>query len=125
MTTNTQQFIRIKKGDYGRPVIADEVFPLVGNLSRNPKGQLYVTVDGSQVDVPGIEPRNCSIKVKSPESVQIISKDEFDSTKTSAIPTPRTQQKTEEERLADIQQRFDILDDRASACSEGTVRALI
>jgi hypothetical protein len=27
--------------------------------------------------------------------------------------------------LADIQQRFDILDDMANACAEGTVRALI
>ena len=125
MTTNTQQFIRIKKGDYGRHVIADEVFPLIGNLSRNPKGQLYVTVDGAQVDVPGIEARNCRIKVKSPEAIQIISKDEFDTARASAIPVPRKEHKTEAERLAHIQQRFDILDDMANACAEGTVRALI
>ena len=33
--------------------------------------------------------------------------------------------KTQEERMAEIQQRFDILDDMAEACKEGTVRALI
>tara|TARA_A100001011_G_scaffold184218_1_gene193035 strand:- start:261 stop:1316 length:1056 start_codon:yes stop_codon:yes gene_type:complete len=125
MTTNTQQYIRIKKGEYGRHVVVDEVFPMIGTLSRNPKGQLYVTVDGAKVDVPGIEPRNCRIKVKTPEAIEIISADEFNSNKTSNIPTPRKQQKTEEERLAEIQQRFDILDDMSQACSEGTVRALI
>ena len=101
MTTNTQQFIRIKRGDYGRHVIADEVFPLIGNLSRNPKGQLYVTVDGAQVDVPGIEARNCRIKVKSPESIQIISKDEFDTARASSIPAPRKEHKTEAEKTLD------------------------
>ena len=127
MTTNTQQFIRIKKGDYGRHVIADEVFPLVGTLSRNPKGQLYVTVDGSQVEVPGIEPRNCRIKIKSPDHIQIISHDEFESAKRANIPAPRREEpkQTDEQRLAAIQQRFDILDDMAGACAEGTVRALI
>ena len=127
MTTNTQQYIRIKKGDYGRHVIADEVFPLVGTLSRNPKGQLYVTVDGSQVEVPGIEPRNCRIKIKSPDHIQIISHDEFESAKRANIPAPRREEpkQTDEQRLAAIQQRFDILDDMAGACAEGTVRALI
>ena len=33
--------------------------------------------------------------------------------------------KTQEERMAEIQARFDILDDMAEACKEGTVRALI
>ena len=33
--------------------------------------------------------------------------------------------KTQDERMAEIQQRFDILDDMAEACKEGTVRALI
>ena len=35
------------------------------------------------------------------------------------------QPQTEAERLARIQQRFDILDDMAAACKDGTVRALI
>jgi hypothetical protein len=46
MTTNTQQFIRVKNGEYGKTVLTGEVFPMVGNLARNPQGQLYVTVDG-------------------------------------------------------------------------------
>lgn len=99
---------------------------MVGNLARNPKGQLYVTVDGAQVAVPGIEPRRCRIKVESPEHVQIVSREEFE----SQVPqqpqkTTSGKTKTPEERLADIQQRFDILDDMANACAEGTVRALI
>ena len=99
---------------------------MVGNLARNPKGQLYVTVDGSKVSVPGIEPRRCRIKVASPEDVQIVSREEFES---QAPQLPQKSKvgktKTPQERLADIQQRFDILDDMANACAEGTVRALI
>ena len=99
---------------------------MVGNLARNPKGQLYVTVDGSQVAVPGIEPRRCRIKVESPEDVQIVSREEFES-QAPQLPQKSTSGKTKtpQERLADIQQRFDILDDMANACAEGTVRALI
>ena len=123
---NTQQYIKVRKGEYGRHAISDEVFPLIGNLSRNPKGQLYVTVDGTKVKVPGIEPRNCRIKLDTPEDIQIISKKDFESVAgDSVVQTAEKPKKTEEERLADIQQRFDILDDTANACAEGTVRALI
>ena len=126
MTTNTQQFIRVKNGEYGKTVLTGEVFPMVGNLARNPKGQLYVTVDGSQVRVPGIEPRKCRIKVRSPEDVQIVSKEEFDAQAPQQPQQTKTEKtKTPEERLEAIQQRFDILDDMANACAEGTVRALI
>ena len=123
---NTQQYIKVRKGEYGRHAISDEVFPLIGNLSRNPKGQLYVTVDGAKVKVPGIEPRNCRIKIDTPEDIQIISKKDFVSVAgDSVVQTAEKPKKTDEERLADIQQRFDILDDMANACAEGTVRALI
>ena len=99
---------------------------MVGNFARNPKGQLYVTVDGSKVAVPGIEPRRCRIKIETPEDVQIVSREVFES-QTPQQPQKSTsgKSKTPEERLADIQQRFDILDDMANACAEGTVRALI
>ncbi len=126
MTTNTQQFIRVKNGEYGKTVLTGEVFPMAGNLARNPQGQLYVTVDGSQVRVPGIEPRKCRIKVRSPEDVQIVSKEEFDAQAPQQPQQTQTEKtKTPEERLEAIQQRFDILDDMANACAEGTVRALI
>ena len=99
---------------------------MVGNLARNPQGQLYVTVDGAQVSVPGIEPRKCRIKIETPEDVQIVSREEFESqTPQQPRKSKSGKSKTPEERLADIQQRFDILDDMSNACAEGTVRALI
>ena len=102
---NTQQYIKVRKGEYGRHAISDEVFPLIGNLSRNPKGQLYVTVDGTKVKVPGIEPRNCRIKLDTPEDIQIISKKDFESVAgDSVVQTAEKHKKTEEERLADILQ---------------------
>ena len=124
--TNTQQYIKINKGEYGKTVLTGEVFPMVGALARNPKGQLYVTVDGSKVAVPGIEPRRCRIKIETPEDVQIVSREVFDAQKTThSVSKAKTEKKSPEDRLADIQQRFDILDDMANACAEGTVRALI
>ena len=122
-----QQYIKIKQGEYGRHRIVDEMFPQIGSIGRNPKGQLYVTVDGSRVNVPGIEPRNCRIKLGSPQDIQVISKEDFEANTPTSVPgAPRKEpKKTEEERLAEIQQRFDILDEMALACVEGTVRALI
>ena len=55
-----EQYIRINKGEYGRTLLAGEVFPFVAH-GRTPKGQLYVTVDGARVNIPGIEARNCRI----------------------------------------------------------------
>ena len=58
-----QQYARIKSGEYGRHKIVDAVFPLVSGVARNPKGQLYVTINGEGSTYKGIEPRNCRIKV--------------------------------------------------------------
>ena len=37
-----EQYIRINKGEYGRTLLAGEVFPFVAH-GRTPRGQLYVT----------------------------------------------------------------------------------
>ena len=68
-----QQYARIKSGSYGKHKIVDAVFPLVSGVARNPKGQLYVTINGEGSTHKGIEPRNCRIKVTNPADVEIVS----------------------------------------------------
>ena len=68
-----QQYARIKSGSYGKHKIVDAVFPLVSGVARNPKGQLYVTINGEGSTYKGIEPRNCRIKVTNPADVEIVS----------------------------------------------------
>ena len=118
-----EQYIRINKGEYGRTLLSGEVFPFLGH-GRTPKGQLYVTVDGARVNIPGIEPRRCRVKIDAPADYTPVSREVFEAETTvqeAELETPKTQ----EERMAEIQARFDILDDMAEACKEGTVRALI
>ena len=68
-----QQYARIKSGVYGKHKIKDAVFPLVAGVAKNPKGLLYVTIDGEGSNVKGVEPRNCRIKVKALSDVEIVS----------------------------------------------------
>ena len=118
-----EQYIRINKGEYGRTLLSGEVFPFLGH-GRTPKGQMYVTVDGSRVNIPGIEPRRCRVKIDAPQDYTPVSKEVFEA---EAAPREEVleEPKTQEERMQEIQARFDILDDMAEACKEGTVRALI
>jgi len=118
-----EQYIRINKGEYGRTLLSGEVFPFLGH-GRTPKGQMYVTVDGSRVNIPGIEPRRCRVKIDAPQDYTPVSKEVFEA-EVAAEVAPIEAPKTQEERMAEIQARFDILDDMAEACKEGTVRALI
>ena len=118
-----EQYIRINKGEYGRTLLSGEVFPFLGH-GRTPKGQLYVTVDGARVNIPGIEPRRCRVKIDAPQDYVPVSREVFEA---ETAPQEETLEapKTQAERMAEIQARFDILDDMAEACKEGTVRALI
>jgi len=118
-----EQYIRINKGEYGRTLLSGEVFPFLGH-GKTPKGQMYVTVDGSRVNIPGIEPRRCRVKIDAPQDYTPVSKEVFEA---EAAPREEVleEPKTQEERMQEIQARFDILDDMAEACKEGTVRALI
>ena len=72
-----EQYIRINKGEYGRTLLSGEVFPFLGH-GRTPKGQMYVTVDGSRVNIPGIEPRRCRVKIDAPQDYTPVSKEVFE-----------------------------------------------
>ena len=72
-----QQYVRITRGTYGKHTI-NGVFPLVKGAAKNPQGLYYVTVDGNYSQVPGIEARNCRIKVKDLASVEVVSEETYE-----------------------------------------------
>ena len=117
-----QQYARIKSGVYGKHKIKDAVFPLVAGVAKNPKGLLYVTVDGEGSNVKGVEPRNCRIKVKALSDVEIVSEKVHEDANKVIQAVPEVDDAT---RTAQIQERFDILDEMTGACKSGTVRAMI
>ena len=117
-----QQYARIKSGSYGKHKIVDAVFPLVSGVARNPKGQLYVTINGEGSTYKGIEPRNCSIKVSNPADVEIVSEAVHESANKTVEAKPEV---PDDVRLEQIQERFDILNEMTQACKSGTVRAMI
>ncbi len=117
-----QQYARIKSGVYGKHKIVDAVFPLVAGVAKNPKGLLYVTINGEGSTVKGIEPRNCRIKVGSPADVEIVSEAVHEDANKVIAVAPQVDDAT---RTAQIQERFDILDEMTGACKSGTVRAMI
>ena len=73
-----QQYVEIRSGSYGKTALAGEIFPLAAPLARNPKGQYYVTIDGTRSSVPGIEPRRCRVKVEGPQDVVITNKERWE-----------------------------------------------
>ena len=117
-----QQYARIKSGVYGKHTISNAVFPLVAGVAKNPKGLLYVTINGEGSTVKGIEPRNCRIKVKSPADVEIVSEAVHEDANKTVEVAPQVDDAT---RTAQIQERFEILDEMTGACKSGTVRAMI
>ena len=117
-----QQYARIKSGSYGKHKIVDAVFPLVSGVARNPKGQLYVTINGEGSTYKGIEPRNCRIKVSNPADVEIVSEAVHESANKTVEAKPEV---PDDVRLEQIQERFDILNEMTQACKSGTVRAMI
>jgi hypothetical protein len=119
-----QQYARIKKGVYGKKHFTDIVLPIVKGVAKAKNGQLYITVDGINSKIDGIEPRDCRIKVTSLADVEVVSEkvheDANKSVKLKAKP-----EVSDEVRTGQIQERFDILDEMTSACKSGTVRAMI
>jgi len=121
-----QQYVRITRGTYGKHTI-NGCFPLVKGAAKNPQGLYYVTIDGNYSTVPGIEARNCRIKVKDLASVEVVSEEVYEKF-TTAQPKEDAQQEptvSDEVRVEQIRERFDILNEMTSAAKAGDVRAMI
>ena len=112
-------FVKIKNGSYRNNVITDEVFPLVKQYQLGSKGG-FVTVDGTG----RFGKDKIRITVANPTEYDFVDAKEY----TGFIPTtevdPHSKQ-TDEERIAEISVRFEMLESMTKACLNGDIRAMI
>jgi hypothetical protein len=112
-------FVKIKNGSYRNTAIENEVFPLVKHYTVGAKGG-FITVDGTgQFGKDKIR-----VLVESPTDFEFVDAQDYTgvvATKT----TDTTSKQTDEERIADIGARFEMLDDMTKAVLNGDIRALI
>ena len=112
-------FVKIKNGTYRNTAIANEVFPLVKHYTVGAKGG-FITVDGTgQFGKDKIR-----VLVESPTDIEFVHADEYTGV-VAAKTTDTTSKQTDEERIADIGARFEMLDDMTKAVLNGDIRAVI
>jgi hypothetical protein len=112
-------FVKIKNGTYRNTAIANEVFPLVKHYTVGAKGG-FITVDGTgQFGKDKIR-----VLVESPTDIEFVHADEYTGVVTAKEVTA-TNTQTDEERIADIGLRFEMLDEMTKAVLNGDIRAMI
>jgi ATPase family associated with various cellular activities (AAA) len=114
----SQATIRIKSGMYRTFPANGKVFTLVEQYKRTAKGG-YVTVANGD-SFPGF-PDEIRIKVDGPADYEFVSGEAAQSV---ALSEPQPTQ-TDEERIAEIAERFEILTDMTKAAITGDIRAMI
>ena len=112
-------FVKIKNGTYRNQSITNEVFPLVKQYQLGSKGG-FITVDGTG----RFGKDKIRVSVATPQEYEFVDATEYTGLMpTTEVDTHSTQ--TDEERIAEIGQRFDILEGMTKACLNGDIRALI
>jgi hypothetical protein len=114
----SQAFVRIKTGMYRNFDASGKVFALVEQYKKTAKGG-YVTVlnGGTYAGFP----EDIRIKVDGPGDYEFVTGSDA---VTVAIPEV-AQTQTDEERMAEIAERFEILTDMTKAAISGDIRAMI
>ncbi len=106
-----QAFVKIKSGTYRNQEVRDEVFPLIKQFQLVSKGG-YITVDGTG--------RFGKDKIR----VNVSSLTDYE-----LVEAPATVQTTDpekdEQRMAEIAERFEILNEMTKAVLNGDIRAMI
>lgn len=114
----TNGYIKIKTGEYGKTAVENLIFPLVKNFTQHEGQRGFVTVDGSG----RFGKDKIRIHVDSPLDLDFVSEAEYLDSLTVA---PVTDTATEEHRMAEIAERFELLDDMTKAVLNGDIRAMI
>jgi hypothetical protein len=113
-------FVKIKNGSYRNTAITDQVFPLVKHYTVGAKGG-FITVDGTgQFGKDKIR-----VLVASPTDIEFVDATEYTGAVTVADIKNIHNEQSDEERIADIAQRFEMLDVMTKAALNGDIRALI
>ena len=112
-------FVKIKSGTYRNTKVENEVFPLVKQYTVGAKGG-FITVDGTgQFGKDKVR-----VLVDNVTDFEFVHADEYTGTVSTATKTSVVTS-TDEERITQIAERFEILDDMTKATLNGDIRALI
>ena len=112
-------FVKIKSGTYRNTKVENEVFPLVKQYTVGSKGG-FITVDGTgQFGKDKVR-----VLVDNVTDFEFVHADEYTGTVSTATKTSAVTS-TDEERITQIAERFEILDDMTKATLNGDIRALI
>jgi hypothetical protein len=113
-------FVRIRAGAYRTTDVSGRVFQLVDQFRSGAKGG-YVTVkNGGQF--PGF-PEDIRVKVNGMSDYEFVA--EGDVSIPECIQVEAASQQTDEERMAEIAERFEILTEMTKAATSGDIRAMI
>ena len=118
-------FVRIKTGAYRANDVSGQVFQLVEQFKQTGKGAYVTVLNGGKF--PGF-PDEIRIKVDSMTDYEFVSADEFDGEVAAVdadVQAAINDTKTDDERMAEIGERFEILTDMTKACVGGEIRAMI
>jgi len=121
----TNSFIRIKSGAYRTTDVSGKIFQLVEQYKTTAKGG-YVTVRNGGV-FAGF-PDDIRVKVSGMTDYEFVSEAEYvdaGNTPVAEAEALVTAQETDEQAIERIRQRFEILDEMATAATTGDIRAMI
>jgi predicted AAA+ superfamily ATPase len=107
-----QAFVKIKSGTYRNQEVRDEVFPLIKQFQLGSKGG-YITVDGTG--------RFGKDKIR----VNVSSLTDYELVEAPATVQATDPEKDDEQRMSEIAERFDILNEMTKAVLNGDIRAMI
>jgi hypothetical protein len=112
-------FVKIKNGTYRNQAITDEVFPLVKQFQLGSKGG-FITVDGTG----RFGKDKIRVTISSPTEYELVDATEYTGEVATAGVDTHSKQ-TDEERIAEIGLRFEMLDEMTKAVLNGDIRAMI
>ena len=106
-----QAFVKIKSGSYRNQEVRDEVFPLIKQFQLGSKGG-YITVDGTG----RFGKDKIRVTVATPTDYELV-----DAPVVADVADPAV----DEQRMTEIAERFDILNEMTKAVLNGDIRAMI
>lgn len=119
----TTAFAKVFTGQVRQTVIKDKVFPVVKQFNTGQKGP-FITVDASAVLGSGFG--NARVYAD-PADVQFVTEDDYRATLVNTDPTPiaSTPEKSDDERIAEIGERFEMMTIMTKAMMVGSIRGMI
>ena len=117
----SNSFVRIVKGTYRNRDVSGRVFPLVQQYRSTPSGG-YVLVENNGA-FPNM-PEQIRISVEGVSSYEFVNQEHAMPVKEKVVARAQAEE-TDEEAIARIRSRFEILDEMTTAATNGDIRAMI